>query len=456
MTANKPTTDSKKKPLLKTGTQRKKGQTTLRRDQPPAPSPKGSQPMAMTTMARPKGMPRAEYHAIMSGTKGRKARFLDFNIHTTNTNSGAQMYGAGQEMKGARSARRQRNVGLHSAGAWGQTVGSNEAVVRPQKHRVDTVTLRNEEYIGVVSGAGADTFAAEGYAVQPANPTIFPWLSQIAGLYQKYRFRHLAFWYRPLVGVFDGSATQGRVGLAMDMDALADDLPNITAANLLDPNVSGVLTQTLELPIDTRHIGPRYCRTGVTPPGSDIKSYDAGKLFFFSYDTSDTDQIGELHVEYEVELIGPVLEVVGATVANNHVCSWSNLATAVAVTGAYVAAPLGTAHLTGYPVTNVSGELQLQPAVYRVSATAEIGITGGIIYTYKGAFFLDNVQMTISDGFPTMEYASGANDAATHTIAVDHVFRINVPQTLSWRRGVTVSAGTAACIDTLTLQVIEA
>jgi len=396
--------------------------------------------------------------------KGKAARFLNFNFQTSQTNSGIQQYGAGQtQNSGKRNANRSTKFGPVTLGdefgrRGARNIGRNTelisgtgGVVRPVHHEISRTILKGSELIQTISGS--NSFDSESIQVQPGMASTFPWLSQVAKLYQKYRFHKLEFLYKPLVGVFSPDALEGKVGLAMDLDALADDLDSIEVANLLDPNVSGLLTQTLCLPLDCRAVDPRYIRTGVMPPGSDIKSYDVAKLFAFKYATANSNAIGELHVAYEIELIGPILHVTGAPVANHHVVSFENLLTATATTGALVDAPLATPLLAGFPIANVAGVITLPPAIYRLTWSCLVTIAGGTLSTFNMEVWIAGV---LSTTFPvaTHGHAAGATVVDCDTIA--YSFRIDEESSIQFKRSVTVSAGTCVATDQLCLQAIEA
>jgi hypothetical protein len=319
----------------------------------------------------------------------------------------------------------------------------------PVHHKLDKITLSGSELIMDVSG---DTsFASTSVSVQPGLVGTFPWLSKIAALYQKYRFKKRCFEYRPLVGVFASEATTGRVGLAMDSDSTAQDLVKVEQANLLDPNVSGLLTQTVCLPADSSSAGKRYVRTGAVPPGSDIKSYDFAILFVFAYATQTTGVIGELHVHYEIELIGPLLAVAGAPIANHHVVTRQNALTATAL-GVFVSSPLDVPVLSGFPVTVVAGLVTMQPGLYRFVHHSEVVVTGGTIQQFE----LGVLQLPTPWTGPQFLTSHGAGDALIASGIIDWTVRVDQVSTFRFERRIQASAGTAEIIDWLSIEVIEA
>jgi hypothetical protein len=130
---------------------------------------------------------------------------------------------------------------------------------------------------------------------------MFPWLSQIANTHQRYKMKRLKFHYVPVAG----TQTRGRVILAFTIDPTENapvSMSQITQYPNYEANsVWSHITLTVDLSDRREEL---YTRSGFVP-STDIKTYDLGKLFIGISDTSDTNTIGQLFVEYEVELMTP-------------------------------------------------------------------------------------------------------------------------------------------------------
>lgn len=162
------------------------------------------------------------------------------------------------------------------------------------------VRIRHREYIAEATGSAA--YAATAYSVNPGVGTTFPWLSQMAGLFESYLFNSLKFQYRTEAA----TSAAGKALLSVDWDA-ADATPTSKILQLQErTKADDAVWQNFDLPCDVadlRKNGQRYIRTGSLAANLDIKTYDVGTFVFGTQ--GSTGAIGELWVEYDVELITP-------------------------------------------------------------------------------------------------------------------------------------------------------
>lgn len=162
------------------------------------------------------------------------------------------------------------------------------------------VLVRHREYIADIQGQSA--FTNVQYPVQPGIPTTFPWLSGIASNYESYCFKRLKFQYRAR----SPSTQTGSVFMVIDYDAL-DAAPSDKtefASNFDTVDCSPWQDVTFDADVkDLMKLPQRYIRQG-TIASSDLKTYDVGTLNVASQGNTAA-AIGELWVEYEVELITP-------------------------------------------------------------------------------------------------------------------------------------------------------
>jgi len=170
--------------------------------------------------------------------------------------------------------------------------------------------IDEDEYIQDINGSVA--FATTQFPINPGQSTTFPWGFKIAGLYEKYEFQYLEFYYRREVSEFATNGQAGKVMLSVDFDA-SDGAPT-TKQQVLDtePHVDGMpCTEKISLVVDCRqlrHSDGCYVRPGLQPANTDIKTYDAGNFFISTYGNTNTSAIGELRVRYKVLVSVPVLE----------------------------------------------------------------------------------------------------------------------------------------------------
>lgn len=160
-----------------------------------------------------------------------------------------------------------------------------------------------ERIANVVSNSTtAGAFKADSYAINPANPTTFPWLSSIASLFDKYKFHKLRFFF------INNSPTSiaGNVTMAVDFDTL-DAIPaNGVAMSNLAKFVSFApwKAEELVIPVQRPSNNSWLFTTSSVPTGADAKTYNLGNFLISTEGITTTNYLsGYLCVEYDVELL---------------------------------------------------------------------------------------------------------------------------------------------------------
>lgn len=176
--------------------------------------------------------------------------------------------------------------------------------------------IEEDEYIAEINGSVS--FATTSYAINPGQSATFPWAYKIAGLYERYVFERLEFYYRREVSEYATNGQTGKVMLSIDYDA--SDSPPSTKQQVEDtiPHIDGMpCVEQILLRADPKELlglpGGRYVRPSTLPVNTDIKTYDSGTLYVSTYGCANTNVIGELRVRYRCRLTVPVLES-GSTV----------------------------------------------------------------------------------------------------------------------------------------------
>jgi len=181
----------------------------------------------------------------------------------------------------------------------------------------DVTVVRHREYVSDVYGHTDFTLMA--YRINAANSNLFPWLSAVAQGYESYQFRTLKFTYIPACA----TSEEGTTVFAVDYDPIDDSptskmvLKNMSGAvsdnvyEKLDLVVSGDSSSTLGKRRFTLVDDPYNDNSVVYPPNGDPKTYDVGYLNVAVTGRSDAaaTALGELYVEYTVELHTPQLIV---------------------------------------------------------------------------------------------------------------------------------------------------
>lgn len=195
-------------------------------------------------------------------------------------------------------------------------------------------TITEVEYIGELATLGANFNVNWTLPINPGSSTTFPWLSKVAAQYEKYVFRSLVFFYKPEVSQYVANANTGKVMFACDYDA-ADPAPNNKQAiEDMWPHADGMPYETLTLELDPKQLhqnsDAKFIRTGVVPGGTDVKTYDAGNVFFATSGQGAGMTLGELRVSYVVDLFIPAVQVgIPASLNNSVLFNLTNLGQAL-------------------------------------------------------------------------------------------------------------------------------
>lgn len=178
-----------------------------------------------------------------------------------------------------------------------------------------SIRISHREYVDDINGS-----VLFSGVVSPINPGIsacFPWLSTLASSYESYRFNRLRF-------IFEStSATThtGAVMMAVDYDP--DDTPPTNKTQLMSYSgaVRGPPWESFDLSCskaDLQKLPQRFIRLGINDLATkDNKLYDTGNLFLFTAGQQNSNLVGELYVEYEVDLFTPQLDLNATSLAQS-------------------------------------------------------------------------------------------------------------------------------------------
>lgn len=170
---------------------------------------------------------------------------------------------------------------------------------KPPRYRATKNGMRftNDEFLATISGN--TTFGASCYTMQPGIATTFPWLSEIANNFEQYILHSLKISYVNIAA----TSERGRVTVAYDRDPL-DRAPEFMAELYqYESNKASSVFDSFDyqVPIKPNKL---FTRNG-TVSGTDLKTYDLGQLIVAVSSTSDTAVIGQLFIEYDIELCIP-------------------------------------------------------------------------------------------------------------------------------------------------------
>jgi hypothetical protein len=166
-----------------------------------------------------------------------------------------------------------------------------------------SILIEHEEMITSFTGTTAYT-VQYGWACNPGLSGVFAWLSNLATLFEKYRFLELEFIYRTRCP----TSVQGSVMGAFDYNA-GDSNPETEQIMSTYYGMKDFAPWTTEfrMKMDTSKIKDhRYVRGGSVPTGQDVKTYDSAVFFVASTDFASNGVLaGKWWVRYRVSLQVP-------------------------------------------------------------------------------------------------------------------------------------------------------
>jgi hypothetical protein len=201
----------------------------------------------------------------------------------------------------------------------------------PMMHQTgQSIVVRHKELLGdVIGGATGATFnVGSKYYLNPGLASSFPWLSSIAQQYQEYSWKGIVFHFVSTSGqsVASTNTSLGSIMLHTDYRVTAptptnkQELLNEYFASDAKPSES--FCHPIECDPKENPYNVQYVRSGAVPSGEDPKTYDLGVVNVATQGLpSDTLNVGELWVSYEVELKKP--QLTGGVTLGAH---WSNSA----------------------------------------------------------------------------------------------------------------------------------
>jgi hypothetical protein len=178
-------------------------------------------------------------------------------------------------------------------------------IPKPKFNGGNTTTVTHREYVGQVNSSTSSAIAS--FQVNPGLGSLFGWLTEVANGYEEYRFKKLTFNYVSAAA----TSERGRVALAFQYDPTADSPVTKAALFSIVPNVEEAPWEDIELRVPTSSEW-KYVRSGSLNSGS-FNTYDTGKLHVLTAMNADsTTQLGEVFVDYIVELKNPQFHQISA------------------------------------------------------------------------------------------------------------------------------------------------
>jgi hypothetical protein len=174
-----------------------------------------------------------------------------------------------------------------------------------------SMRVSHREYIqDLVSSTSA--LAVTEISLNPGLSATFPWLSNIAQNFDRYKWHSLRFYYRSLSATALNSTNTalGFVILTTQFDTYDPAFTAKQQMEIVAGAVSASPDQCMVHEVDVRRVTslPQlFVRSGGVPTGADSRLYDVGVTSVGVGGSQAVANIGELWVEYEVEFYQPRL-----------------------------------------------------------------------------------------------------------------------------------------------------
>lgn len=177
------------------------------------------------------------------------------------------------------------------------------SIVKGVARRSEVVSVSRLEYIGDVIGSTAAFSLQASYKVNPGQALTFPWLYRNAQNFDMYKFRRLKFIYMGKTS----TANTGEVNLVFDPDptdsAPASDAEALQYQARLSSPV-WVDEACLDIPSSDLQRLPKFLvRESVV--ASELTTFDVGALHLIVGGNVAAVKVGQLWVDYEVDLYAP-------------------------------------------------------------------------------------------------------------------------------------------------------
>jgi len=188
-------------------------------------------------------------------------------------------------------------------------------------HADGMITVSHREFVTDILTDTSNLFAYETFNMNPTDSITFPWLSALAIRYESFRFKKCLVLYEPM----SGTSTDGKAIIAVDYDS-KDDTTFTTKSQMMNwyRSKSSSFWQKFEhvsLVSDLQRVGPwRFVNESSTLDSVTDRLSSAGNIYVATTSTSaasvvtvgpppvfTTVPVGELYVDYEIELKTPVL-----------------------------------------------------------------------------------------------------------------------------------------------------
>lgn len=214
--------------------------------------------------------------------------------------------------------------------------------------------IKRREFIGNIANVNTGFLLSKRLRVNPGSQNTFPWLSQVASGFERFRFKTLKFMFIHRVA----ATSSGVLLMVPDYDS-ADTVPQTEAqATSYAGATEFVIWNDFTMTLPGKDLNRSYTSHYIMEDSrfdsteQDSKTIDPAQVFLFTDVDFSGTSLGKLWVEYDVELMNPQTPILPPSLGGGSMSmSLNNVSNSV---NPITAIPLTNPALLGQQIANVN------------------------------------------------------------------------------------------------------
>jgi len=242
-----------------------------------------------------------------------------------------------------------------------------------------SVIVSHREFVGDVKSS--ILFSNIQYPLNPGMGTLFPWLSNMANMYEEYEMLGMLVEFKSTSAdaLNSTNTALGTMILATDYDCSDPGFTTKQQMEAYQYSTSCKPSESMLHPIECSRkqtvLSRLYVRSNVVPTGFDQRFYDLGVINLAAVGSQAVATVGELWVTYHVKFLKPKLPTPsGQNLIATHIID--SATTTGARGSATAAAPFGTAGAIVAPASTL-------PIVVTATNSFTVGFVGSYLLVFQ-------------------------------------------------------------------------
>ncbi len=272
---------------------------------------------------------------------------------------------------------------------------AQSAVIRtPTNMKHKCTTFERVEALGPITGNTANFAIAGSYSINPGLSATFPWLAAPATAFNMYKFRKLRIFYKNSTS----STNTGVVVIGYNPDP--NDIAPTTLSQIENyetrVRIATWEDSYVDVPYeDLNRLRKFLVRSSIVP--GELATYDIGSIYVaVSGNNSSTTTVGEIWVEYIVDMYAPITASLAIPYAKANTI-YTQLAPVAFTSGAAVVVPWNSNLANPFGMVNSAGTFTGITGALIVYAQVTLSTTS---FTSGQVFLQKNGQTLITSLYP--------------------------------------------------------